>query len=144
MLNLYESPAGFGLAGLRVGSWIAFVGSIASTIRKYPEKGAFYYPFGVLGSLWILAGPLLTLVGVGVLDAWVRESVVCGISGWIAFGGHLAFLWLTWPSRANKSFPYHVRTNHVGIAADDDGIDYPRHAYEPSATDQNIIIPLSR
>lgn len=54
--------------------------------------------------------------------------------------------WLTWPSRANKSFPYHVRTNHVGIASDsDDGADYPRHTYEPSTTvDQNIIIPLSR
>lgn len=55
--------------------------------------------------------------------------------------------WLTWPSRANKSFPYHVRTNHVGIASDtDDGADYPRHTYEPStlAVDQNIIIPLSR
>lgn len=56
--------------------------------------------------------------------------------------------WLTWPSRANKSFPYHVRTNHVGIASEeDDGADYPRHTYEPSAAsavDQNVIIPLSR
>lgn len=39
-----------------------------------------------------------------------------------------------------------MRTNHVGIASeDDDGADYPRHTYEPSTTvDQNIIIPLSR
>lgn len=58
---------------------------------------------------------------------------------------HTFFQWLTWPSRANKSFPYHVRTNHVGIASeDDDGADYPRHTYEPSGFDQNIIIPLSR
>lgn len=54
--------------------------------------------------------------------------------------------YLTWPSRANKSFPYHVRTNHVGIASeDDDGADYPRHPYEPSSTnEQNVIIPLSK
>lgn len=53
--------------------------------------------------------------------------------------------WLTWPSRANKSFPYHVKTNHVGIASEeDDGADYPRHTYEPSHVDENIIIPLSR
>lgn len=56
--------------------------------------------------------------------------------------------WITWPSRANKSFPYHVKTNHIGIASeDDDGADYPRHTYEPTHVahvDQNIIIPLSR
>lgn len=53
--------------------------------------------------------------------------------------------WIAWPSRANKSFPYHVKTNHIGIASeDDDGADYPRHTYEPSHVDSNIIIPLSR
>lgn len=38
-----------------------------------------------------------------------------------------------------------MRTNHVGIASEnDDGADYPRHTYEPSKADQSIIIPLSR
>lgn len=38
-----------------------------------------------------------------------------------------------------------MKTNHVGIASDDDdGADYPRHTYEPTHMDQNIIIPLSR
>uniref|UniRef100_A0A1B0D2C2 Uncharacterized protein n=1 Tax=Phlebotomus papatasi TaxID=29031 RepID=A0A1B0D2C2_PHLPP len=146
VLNIYESPAGFGLIGLRCGAWGAFLMGVAATLRKYPEKSPFYYPFGLLGSVWILAGPALTLVGIGVLDAWVRESVMCAISGTVAFGGHAAFLWLTWPSRANRSFPYHVRTNHVGVANTDDGVDYPRHPYEPSGMqhEQNIIIPLSR
>uniref|UniRef100_A0A1B0CVQ4 Putative membrane protein n=1 Tax=Lutzomyia longipalpis TaxID=7200 RepID=A0A1B0CVQ4_LUTLO len=147
VLNIYESPAGFGLIGLRCGAWVAFLIGLAATLRKYPEKSAFYYPFGLLGSVWILAGPALTLVGIGVLDAWVRESVMCAILGTVAFGGHAAFLWLTWPSRANRSFPYHVRTNHVGVANTDDGADYPRHPYEPTGMqqhEQNIIIPLSR
>lgn len=57
----------------------------------------------------------------------------------------LKFQWIAWPSRANKSFPYHVKTNHIGISSeDDDGADYPRHTYEPTHVDQNIIIPLSR
>lgn len=47
VLNLYESPAGFGLVGLRVGSWGAFMFAISATLKKYPEKGSFYYPFGV-------------------------------------------------------------------------------------------------
>lgn len=38
-----------------------------------------------------------------------------------------------------------MKTNHVGIASEeDDGADYPRHTYEPTHIDQNIIIPLSR
>jgi hypothetical protein len=52
----------------------------------------------------------------------------------------------SWPSRANKSFPYHVKTNHIGIASDDDnGADYPRHPYEPSHQQNDAtIIPLSK
>lgn len=92
MLNLYESPAGFGLAGLRIGAWGAFVISTVTTTKKYPEKSSFYYPFGVLGSLWILGGPLTTVFGIAVLDAWVRESVVCFVLAALAVGGHFAFL----------------------------------------------------
>lgn len=92
MLNLYESPAGFGLAGLRIGAWGAFVISTVTTIKKHPEKASFYYPFGVLGSLWILGGPLTTVFGIAVLDAWVRESIVCFVLAALAVGGHSAFL----------------------------------------------------
>uniref|UniRef100_A0A182KEC1 Uncharacterized protein n=1 Tax=Anopheles christyi TaxID=43041 RepID=A0A182KEC1_9DIPT len=133
VLNLYESPAGFGLAGLRCAGWIFFMYACAATIRKFAEKTPFYYPFTMLGSLWILSGPVLTLLGVSVLDPWVRESVMHGALGAVAFAGHLAFLWLTWPSRANRSFPYHVRTNHVGIThGEDDEVTYPKHPYEPT------------
>ncbi|XP_031628165.1 transmembrane protein 145-like [Contarinia nasturtii] len=145
VLNLYESPAGFGLALLRCVAWCVFMMSTAITIRKYPEKSSFYYPFGLLGSLWILGGPFLTLIGIGMLDAWVRESIMYFTFAMLSLMGHSTFLWITWPSRANKSFPYHVKTNHIGIASDDDdGADYPRHTYEPTHVDQNIIIPLSR
>uniref|UniRef100_A0A182NPE1 Uncharacterized protein n=1 Tax=Anopheles dirus TaxID=7168 RepID=A0A182NPE1_9DIPT len=133
VLNLYESPAGFGLAGLRCAGWVFFMYACAATIRKFAEKTPFYYPFTMLGSLWILSGPVLTLLGVSVLDPWVRESVMHGALGMVAFSGHLAFLWLTWPSRANRSFPYHVRTNHVGIShGEDDEATYPKHPYEPA------------
>lgn len=83
---------------------------------------------------------------VGLLDPWVRESAVFIAFAFVAFVGHAMFLWLTWPSRANGFFPYHVKTNHIGIASnDDDGADYPRHTYEPAPVpDSTIIIPLSR
>lgn len=92
VLNLYESPAGFGLSLLRCISWGFFIVSTATTIRKYPEKSSFYYPFGVLGSVWILGGPFLTLIGIGMLDAWVRESVMYLTFALLAYSGHASFL----------------------------------------------------
>lgn len=89
---MYESPAGFGLAGLRLGAWGQFVISTINTLKKYPEKGSFYYPFGLLGSLWILGGPIATVFGIAVLDAWVRESMMCAVLGIIMLSGHSAFL----------------------------------------------------
>lgn len=74
VLNLYESPAGFGLAGLRGIAWVAFIISIVKTIKKYPEKGSFYFPFAFFGTLWLLGGPSITFLGIAVLDNWVRES----------------------------------------------------------------------
>ncbi|XP_049547610.1 transmembrane protein 145-like [Anopheles darlingi] len=143
VLNLYESPAGFGLAGLRCVGWGFFLYSCAATIRKFTEKVPFYYPFTMLGSLWIMSGPVLTLLGVGVLDPWVRESAMHGALGAVAFAGHLTFLWLTWPSRANRSFPYHVRTNHVGVSlGEDDEATYPKHPYEPTNT-TGYVLPLA-
>lgn len=92
VLNLYESPAGFGLSLLRCISWCVFMISTAATIRKYPEKSTFYYPFGLLSSCWILGGPFLTLIGIGMLDAWVRESVMYLTFSMLAFMGHTTFL----------------------------------------------------
>ena len=92
VLNLYESPAGFGLAGLRLGAWFGFMISTVTTIKKYPEKSSFFYPFGLLGSLWMLGGPIATLFGIGVLDPWVRESMMYAVLGIVAFSGHAAFL----------------------------------------------------
>lgn len=145
VLNLYESPAGLAISGLRCGAWGAFLISTATTAKKFPEKSNFYYPFGILGSVWILGGPILVFIGISFFDAWVRESVMCAVFAMLSLCGHSSFLWLTWPSRANISFPYHVRTNHVGVmSTEDDGADYPRHIYEPAMEDQNIIVPLSR
>lgn len=152
VLNLYESGPGYGIAGLRCFSWGFFLIACTTTVKKFPEKRSFYFPFVIFGSVWILAGPLLIFMVVGVLDPWVRESVCFMAFAVVSFCGHSAFLWLTWPSRANTSFPYHVKTNHIGIASnndrdddDDDGADYPRHTYEPSRVpDATIIIPLSR
>lgn len=92
VLNLFESPAGLGLSLLRCIAWCAFMISTATTTRKNPEKKSFYYPLGLFGTIWLLGGPFITLLGIGVLDPWVRESVMFGTFAIMAFGGHSAFL----------------------------------------------------
>lgn len=92
VLNLYESPAGFGLVGLRCVAWSAFMVSVIRTIRKYPEKGSFYFPFGFFGTLWLLGGPIATFSGIALLDPWVRESMMCAVFGALSVAGHSTFL----------------------------------------------------
>jgi hypothetical protein len=72
VLNLYESAAGYALAGLRCFCWAFFMISCTTTIKKFPEKRDFYFPFGVLGSIWIMSGPVLIFLIVGLLDPWVK------------------------------------------------------------------------
>lgn len=52
VLYLYESPAGYGLIGLRIIAWWMFIYSTVFTLKHYPEKNSFYYPFNLIGTMW--------------------------------------------------------------------------------------------
>ena len=45
VLYLYESLAGYGLIILRTVGWCMFIYSNFFTLKHYPEKGGFYYPY---------------------------------------------------------------------------------------------------
>ena len=45
VLYLYESLAGYGLIILRTVGWCMFIYSNFFTMKHYPEKGGFYYPY---------------------------------------------------------------------------------------------------
>lgn len=92
VLYLYESPAGYGLITLRIFAWCMFIYSTIFTLKHYPEKSNFYYPFNIFGTLWYISGPAFILSANTYIDKWVRESVVCGVLLLIAFAGHLIFL----------------------------------------------------
>ncbi|CAG9769967.1 unnamed protein product [Ceutorhynchus assimilis] len=150
VLYLYESPAGYSLIMLRLCAWIMFIYSTVFTLKKYPEKSNFYYPFNLFGTVWFVAGPAFIISANTYIDKWVRESVVWAVLLFIAFGGHLMFLILTMPSVANKNFPYHVRTTQIGIMevngnAGSSTIEhFGHHIYEPSMREHTVIIPLTR
>ncbi|KAF5298803.1 hypothetical protein FQA39_LY11692 [Lamprigera yunnana] len=152
VLYLYESPAGYALIVLRIIAWVMFVYSTVFTLKHYPEKSIFYYPFNVCGTLWFVAGPAFIISANTYIDKWVRESVVCAVLLLISFGGHLMFLMLTLPSMANKNFPYHVRTSQIGImeVTGTAGVStierFGHHVYAPTedVPEERIIIPLTR
>nr|XP_022906851.1 transmembrane protein 145-like [Onthophagus taurus] len=148
VLYLYESPAGYGLIILRIFAWCFFIYSTIFTLKKYPEKCNFYYPFNISGTLWFIAGPAFIISANNYIDKWIRESIVYAVLLFISFGGHLMFLLLTMPSVANKNFPYHVRTTQIGVMelSNNTTIEhFNHHVYEPTPTlDQTVIIPLTR
>ncbi|XP_071441224.1 transmembrane protein 145-like isoform X2 [Hetaerina americana] len=151
VLYLYESPPGYGLIFLRLMAWWMFVYSIVFTLKHYPEKSPFYYPFNLLGTIWFVAGPIFIIIANNCIDKWVRETVVCAVEHGIIFGGHVMFLILTRPSRANKNFPYHVRTTQVGVmeeleityggAADNSLDHFSHHPYAPSTIPLALSAP---
>jgi hypothetical protein len=52
VLYIYESPAGYGLIALRLLAWIWFLYAIFFTLKHYPEKSKFYFPFLAFYTIW--------------------------------------------------------------------------------------------
>lgn len=75
VLYLYESAAGYGLVVLRGVGWAVFMYSTFFTLKHYPDKGGFYYPFFCFYSLWFVSGPIIIIIANHVIAQWVREKV---------------------------------------------------------------------
>lgn len=67
--------------------------------------------------------------------------------------GFIYFLILTFPSKTNDNFPFHVTTTHIGIASDkSETQNYPHHdegesgnkKFNDSISIQNIFITENR
>ena len=52
MLYIYESPPGYGILVLRVVAWVYFSYACFFTVKHYPEKSKFYYPFYIFYTIW--------------------------------------------------------------------------------------------
>ncbi|XP_020621574.1 transmembrane protein 145-like [Orbicella faveolata] len=115
VLYIYESPAGIGISILRVIAWLWFCYGTFFTLKHYPNKCNFYYPFWFFYTGWFLAGPIVVVIATYKIPKWEREQIVNGIDWSISILAHLVFLIITRPSAANINFPFHLRTNQIGI-----------------------------
>lgn len=52
VLYIYESPPGYGILGLRLIAWLYFSYACFFTVKHYPEKSKFYYPFYIFYTIW--------------------------------------------------------------------------------------------
>ncbi|KAL9965057.1 hypothetical protein ACROYT_G028785 [Oculina patagonica] len=115
VLYIYESPAGIGICVLRVIAWLWFCYGTFFTLKHYPNKCSFYYPFWFFYTGWFLAGPVVVIIATFKIPKWERAQIVNGIDWSISFLAHFVFLIITRPSAANTNFPFHLRTNQIGI-----------------------------
>ena len=75
VLYIYQSTAGYGLVLLRGIGWVMFIYSTFFTLKHYPDKGGFYYPFFCFYTLWFCAGPCIILISNYIISEWVRAKV---------------------------------------------------------------------
>ena len=85
VLYIYESVAGYGLIILRIIGWCMFIYSTFFTLKHYPEKGGFYYPYFSFYTLWFVSGPCIIIIANHIIAEWVREKVknqFCNLFGY--------------------------------------------------------------
>jgi hypothetical protein len=54
VLYFYESPPGYGLIAMRLIGWLWFLYAIFFTLKHYPNRGSFYFPFFIFYTLWYI------------------------------------------------------------------------------------------
>ncbi|KAJ7382299.1 hypothetical protein OS493_035880 [Desmophyllum pertusum] len=111
VLYIYESPAGIGICVLRVIAWLWFCYGTFFTLKHFPNKCNFYYPFWFFYTIWFLAGPVIVIIATFKIPKWERAQIVNGIDWSISIIAHFVFMVITRPSAANVNFPFHMRTN---------------------------------
>lgn len=128
----YGSPPAVGIVCLKlIFGWVWFIYSIFFTIKNYPEKRKFYIVYLILFSLWFVSGPFVLMCCSYLVADWVKQFVAFITSSSVSLVGHLFFLFLTRPTKGNKLFPYHVKTNQIvciPVSADNEKQNFPHHA----------------
>ncbi|XP_071822697.1 uncharacterized protein [Apostichopus japonicus] len=122
--NIYDTPAALGIVCMRIGATVWCLYGAVFTLKDFPKKGAFYLIFTILSSSWFLAEPVMILFSNFWLPLYCRAKWIHAMYLLTLVFGHLVFVILTRPSATNTYFPYHLSTNKVGIAEDEETASY--------------------
>ncbi|PIK59581.1 hypothetical protein BSL78_03499 [Apostichopus japonicus] len=122
--NIYDTPAALGIVCMRIGATIWCLYGAVFTLKDFPKKGAFYLIFTILSSSWFLAEPVMILFSNFWLPLYCRAKWIHAMYLITLVFGHVVFVILTRPSATNTYFPYHLSTNKVGIAEDEETASY--------------------
>ncbi|XP_074596790.1 transmembrane protein 145 [Brevipalpus obovatus] len=139
VLYIYESWPGYGMIILRLIAWCWFVYAIVFTLMNYPSKSAFFTKLFLLYTIWFISTPIVIIISTFVVPKWMREKITNAVELLIAAHAHVVFFVLTRPSKANKNFPFHVRTTQIDIMsktgeAGGDTLDHFTHySYAPTS-----------
>lgn len=104
----YESPPGEIYVWIRLFSVVWFLYACSTTLRNYPTKSTFYRVFCFLFTLWLLAVPLSSIIITNVIPPWYRAISILVIEQITQFLAHTALIFIFWPSRFNRMFPFHA------------------------------------
>lgn len=130
VLYIYESPAGIGICVLRIMAWFWFCYATFFTLKHFPKKTTFYYPFWFLYTGWFLVGPSMVLFATYVIEDYQRAQIMNGIDWGVSLVAHSIFLILTRPAAANANFPFHMRTCQIGVSQHNNN-ETSNYAYTP-------------
>ncbi|KAJ8601796.1 hypothetical protein CTAYLR_006823 [Chrysophaeum taylorii] len=107
----YESPPGVVLVSLRAAAVLWFWHAARTTARNYRSKIRFYRKFNAIFTLWLIAKPLLVLVGLAVDDNR-RQIFILASDLALAFAAHASLAFLYLPNlRCNTAFPFHANSS---------------------------------
>ncbi len=85
-----------------------FIYSTFFTLKHYPEKGAFYYPFFSYYTIYFIAGPTIIVIANHVIAEWVREKVNKKPLTFFVIPGDRPSACTTWPlSRGRGPLSHH-------------------------------------
>lgn len=128
----YSSPGGLAMIIIKVSiGWVWFCYGIFFTIKNYPEKKKFYIALAIFYSIWFWASPIVILCTNYVIAKYLQEKIGFIVQSLITLIGHVFFISLTFPTKANSNFPFHVRTNQVDFINNKEDTEslenYPHH-----------------
>jgi hypothetical protein len=109
----YDSPPGQVLQWLRMAAALWFTYGCHTTRSNYQTKRGFYKLFYFIGLFWIVSLPFQVWIANTTLKVWYRAAFVANFECTYTIMYFIGLIILFWPSRFNRNFPFHAKTQDM-------------------------------